>query len=218
VSVWERAHRKGELLNIEPHPEIGSIADFFKEENVVRILDLGSGGVRNLVYLSRRGFDVHGCDVAPTGLIHTLTILRKKGLKTDLVLGDVSSLPYDADRFDAVVSIQVIHHNTMQVIKKTIDEIGRVLKAKGFVWITVPVSKNEPNRTQKEIEPSTFLPLDGLEKGLPHHYFKAEEIATYFSAFSIIDLHTDSTNHFSMLAKESRKHVEKMRYHRRARN
>ncbi len=199
---WEEIFRKGEWLDVEyTHPEIDKVGGFFEKNKVQLVLDLGSGAGRHLIHLSRRGFDVHGCDIAPTGLCHTLTMLKKESRKANLVLCDMSNLPYDSNCFDAVISIQVVHHNKIEVIKKTLDEIKRVLRAEGFVWITVPISKNEPSRMQKEIEPGTYLPLDGPEKGLPHHYFKAEEIPNLFSGFSILDFHADSTNHFSILAR-----------------
>ena len=205
MNVWEEAYKKGELLKRDPHPEIGKIADIFEKERVKRILDLGCGGGRHLVYLSRRGFDMYGLDSAPTGLAYTLGVLAKEGLTANLALHDMSILPYDDDYFDAVISIQVIHHSKLEGIKKTIEEIRRVLKHKGLVWVTMPVSKNEPSTKQEEIEPGTFLPLNGREKGLPHHYFRMEEIPVLFSDFSIIDLHVDSTNHFSLLAREASK-------------
>ncbi len=206
--AWEEVYRKGERLDTVLHPEIGRVADFLEEEDVARILDLGSGRGKHVVYLSRRGFNVHGCDVARTGLVQTAAVLGNEGLEANLVLCDMSNLPYDPDCFDAVISVQVIHHNTQGLIKKTIDELSRILKAKGLMWLTVPISKNEPSIAQIEIEPGTFLPLDGPEKGLPHHYFKAEEIRTFLSGFSILDLHNDVKNHFSILARECRKDVK----------
>jgi predicted SAM-dependent methyltransferase len=98
----------------------------------------------------------------------------------------------------------VIHHNRLEAIQNTIKEITRVLRSGGVIWITVPVSKNEPSTTQEEIEPGTFVPQDGIEKGLPHHYFKMDEIPSLFPEFSIIDLHTDIFNHFSLIAEKIR--------------
>lgn len=202
MSVWEQIYKKGELLKRDPHPEISEIAKFFNKKQVKRILDLGSGGGRHLVYLSRKGFDVYGLDLSPTALAYTLIELSKENLTAHLTLHDMSTLPFDANYFDAVVSVQVIHHNKLDGIRGVITEIERVLKSGGFVWLTMPVSKNEPSMKQIEIEQGTFLPLNGREKGLPHHYFTTEEIHALFSNFSILDLHVDSVNHFSLLAKE----------------
>lgn len=201
-SVWDKIYKKGELLNLKPHPEINRIIELFKKENVNRILDLGSGGGRHTVYLASKGFDTYGLDSSPTGHAYTIGILSEKHLTAHLTLHDMAVLPYDDEYFDAVISVQVIHHNKLEDIQNTIKEITRVLRSNGLLWITVPVSKNEPSTKQKEIEPGTFIPLDGLEKGLPHHYFKREEIPPLFFGFSIIDLHIDSVNHFSLVARK----------------
>jgi hypothetical protein len=65
------------------------------------------------------------------------------------------------------------------------------------------VSKNEPSTTQKEIEPGTFIPLNGCEKGLPHQYFTKKEIKLILTKFSIVDLHIDPVNHYSVLARKN---------------
>ena len=139
MGAWENAYRQGKQLDMKPHPEIGKIADFFAKEDVARILDLGSGAGRHLIYLSQRGFDVYGLDSAPSGLAHTLIALQKEDLTACVTLHDMSSLPFDAGYFDAVISIQVIHHNRLDAIKRTVGEIRRVLKGGGFVWATLPV-------------------------------------------------------------------------------
>ncbi len=204
-NVWEEIYNKGELLKRDPHLEANKIAELFKKKKMSRILDLGSGGGRHTVYLASRGFDTYGLDSSPAGLTYTISTLSKKRLTAHLTLHDMATLPYDDEYFDAVISVQVIHHNKLEGIKNTIKEITRVLRNGGLIWITMPVSKNEPSKKQKEIEPGTFIPLDGREMGLPHHYFKMEEISSLFLGFSIIDLHVDTTNHFSLIAKKALK-------------
>jgi cyclopropane fatty-acyl-phospholipid synthase-like methyltransferase len=200
-TVWEEIYEKG-VSRTDPHPEISRVAEMFERRRVKRILDLGSGAGRHTVYLAEKGYDVYGLDSAPTGLAHTIKVLAEKGLVAHLTLHDMATLPYDDEYFDAVISVNVIHHNRLKRIRDTIKEIRRVLKARELTWITMPVSKNEPSTKQEEIEPGTFLPLDGREKGLPHHYFKIEEIPHLFNGFSIMDLHIDTTNHFSMTARK----------------
>lgn len=200
--MWEGIYQNGELLDRDPHPEVRRMALAFKKTRVRRVLDLGSGGGRHTVYFASRGFDVYGLDSSATGLAHTLSVLDRKGLTAHLTIHDMTTLPYDDDYFDAVVSIQVIHHNRLEAIRKTVEEITRVLKDRGLIWITMPVSKNEPSMEQNEIEPGTFVPLDGREKGLPHHYFKIGEIRDLFADYQITDLHVDSTNHYSLLGRK----------------
>ncbi|MGD2249906.1 MAG: class I SAM-dependent methyltransferase [Candidatus Methanofastidiosia archaeon] len=125
MNVWEKIYQKGELLTLEPHPDVKKIADIFIKENVKRILDVGSGGGRHITYFAGRGFDVYGLDVSHTALQYTLGSLAENTLTAHLTLHDMVVLPYDTGYFDAVISVQVIHHNTLKNITKTIKEVSR---------------------------------------------------------------------------------------------
>lgn len=187
---------------MHPHPEIVRITKLFNRSGSRRLLDLGCGGGRHLVYLAKRGFDVYGLDSSPTGLAQTLNSLDESKVVGHVSLHNMVVLPYDNAYFDAVISVQVIHHNTLKGMRRTVKEIYRVLKSGGLAWITIPVSKTEPSKRQKKIEPGTFIPLDGREKGVPHHYLKAEEVLSLFHKFKIIDLHIDNVNHYSLLCRK----------------
>ncbi|MFX0182303.1 MAG: class I SAM-dependent methyltransferase [Candidatus Hodarchaeota archaeon] len=202
TNVWEEIYKKKELLNLKIHPLMEKITILFKENKLKRILDLGCGGGRHVIYLASRDFDVYGLDIAPTGLAYTLHVLSEKNLTAHLTLHDMVNLPYDNDYFDAIISIQVIHHNKLSDILKTIQELNRVLRVGGLVWITVPVSKDAIGTQFKEIEPQTFIPLNGQEKGLLHHYFTKDELIELFPSFSIVELHIDQFNHYSLIAKK----------------
>ncbi|MBU7042946.1 MAG: methyltransferase domain-containing protein [Theionarchaea archaeon] len=202
-SVWERIFKEGGTVFKDSHPEMKSIAALFKRKSCERILDIGCGTGRHTVYLAQNGFEVYGLDSSPTALKYTRDMLSSHDLSAHLTLHDMVSLPYDDDYVDAVICIQVIHHNTMDKIRKTVQEINRVLKMNGLVWITVPISKNEPSTHQKEIEPDTFIPQDGLERGLPHHYFTRQELILLFEEFTVINFHVAPVNHYSLLARKN---------------
>jgi cyclopropane fatty-acyl-phospholipid synthase-like methyltransferase len=129
-NVWEEIYKKGDFLALEPHPEIGTIAALFKREKVKRILDLGCGAGRHVVYFAERGYDVYGLDLSPTALEYTIKSLSEKGLTAHVTLHDMVTLPYDDAYFDAVISVRVIHHNRIKDVRKTVQEISRVLRRK----------------------------------------------------------------------------------------
>jgi ubiquinone/menaquinone biosynthesis C-methylase UbiE len=151
------------------------------------------------VYLARNRFSVYGLDSSPEGIKRTRAWLRKEGLKADVRLQSMTKpLPFKDSFFDAVISVQVIHHATLAEIRKVVKEIARVLKKDGVVYVTVPKLKNQAEAFQ-EIEPGSFVPLDGLEKGLPHHYFTPAEMRELFKDFEIADIHLDSGEHYCLL-------------------
>jgi SAM-dependent methyltransferase len=198
---WEKIYRDGRSIS-KFHQEIENISNLLVRNECKRILDLGCGTGRHLIYLAEKGFELYGLDSSPTGLAVILQKLYKKNLTAHLSLHDILDLPYEDNFFDALISIQVIHHNKTNNIRRTIREISRVLREGGILWVTIPVTKNEPSTKQKEIEPGTFIPLNGEEKGLPHHYFKKHEISSLFKDFTILDVHKDNMNHYSILAKK----------------
>jgi len=93
--------------------------------------------------------------------------------------------PYTDGFFDAVISIQVIHHNLMQDILTTVKEVARVLKIGGYLFITVPILGPKPENPEDDwklyqVEDGTFIPQSGPESGIPHHYFTEEELVEVF--------------------------------------
>jgi ubiquinone/menaquinone biosynthesis C-methylase UbiE len=198
--AWEKQYQKGYFLHESIHRELPDIAQRFKAHGVKRVLDHGSGSGRHTVYLAVQGFEVFGLDIAPTGLRNTIQRLADAGLTGHVTLADMLQLPYEDAFFDAIISIRVIHHNRLAVIRETVEEMQRVLKPGGLVWVTVPVPKGHGSKHGREIEPGTWVPRGGIEKGLPHHLFTEEGLRKLFQRFSILELRVVSLSHYSLFA------------------
>jgi len=166
-----------------------------------RFLDVGCGNGRHLVYFSGLGYRVTGLDSAPSALRLAGEWLRRDGLSGNLFLSD-SRFPFPVadESFDVLLSTQVIHHALLETVFFTIGEITRVVHPGGFILISVPVfkEKSESEEEWEEIERHTFVPLSGIEKGLPHHLFTLEEFGAYFPAFDILSLGEDGNGHIAL--------------------
>lgn len=197
---WEKIFQKDGKVFMESHEDMDSIIQLLKERGTKKILDLGSGSGRHMLKLAKNGFSVFGLDNSATGIEITKKELEQEGLRAELVKQEMTeTFPWEDNFFDAIISVQVIHHADVQTIKEIISEIERTLKKDGFVFVTVPKLKNQGNNLEM-IEPNTYVPLDGPEKGLPHHYFTPEELTNFFSNFSISDIHVDNGNHYCLSA------------------
>lgn len=194
VSPWEEIFRKGNKVFVEPHPDVIALTRHLAPGS--RVLDLGCGAGRHLIYLGKGGFQVYGVDSSSSALQLAREWLESENLTAALTRGDMRQLPYPENFFGAVISIQVIHHNRLADIRKTVHEVERVLVPQGLLLLTVPVSQAEPSTRSEEIEPGTFLPLNGPEKGLLHHYFSVAEFRATLADFEIEDLHIDNFNHY----------------------
>jgi SAM-dependent methyltransferase len=196
---WDKVFKEHGAFFEEPHEDMVHIVLLLAGKRARRVLDLGCGSGRHVVYLARNRFSVYGLDSSPEGIKMTRAWLRNEGLKADLRLHNMTKpLPFKDSFFDAVISVQVIHHARLAEIRKVVKEIARVLKKDGVVYVTVPKLSNQAE-TFQEIEPGTFIPLDGLEKGLPHHYFTPEELRELFKDFEITNIHLDSGEHYCLL-------------------
>ena len=197
---WNDVFKEHGAFFGEPHEDMAKVVELLKRNGARTVLDLGSGSGRHVVYLARNGFSAYGFDSSPEGLEISRNWLKREGLTADLRIRSMTEpLPYEDSFFDAVISVQVIHHARIAEVREIVAEIRRILKRGGLIFITVPKVKSQAE-TFQEIEPDTFIPLDGLEKGLPHHYFTPDELRDLFKDFTITDIHLDSVEHYCVLA------------------
>ena len=199
-TVWNTIFEREGLVFTDPHEDMPHLADELERRKAHTLLDLGCGTGRHTLYFEKRGFDVTGIDSSPAGLRATQDQLTAANLEGHLVQGDIfATLPFADASFDALISIQVIHHARLAQIVALIGEMTRVLKDDGLLFISVPQLQNQGTRFQ-QIEPGTYIPLDGAEVGLPHHYFTLAELRDLFQSFTILDIHPDSHHHYCLTA------------------
>lgn len=202
---WDEIFREQGRVFSEPHPDMKRLVEAFKEAGVRRVMDLGCGTGRHTVYLTRLGFEVHALDSSSSALAQTENWLREEGLTAKLTIQRMEDgLPYPTDFFDAVISIQVIHHNRTAQVLETIAEIGRVLRPGGVVFVTVAVLTMGPVSEDldwclHEVEPRTFIPDRGPEAGIPHHYFTEKELRSAFDGYDVKEVYIDDTGHRCLL-------------------
>jgi SAM-dependent methyltransferase len=203
---WEDIFKKDGKVFETPHPDMERIATLFKKRDIHKILDIGCGSGRHLVFFSKMGFKIYGIDASPSALELSNEWLKEEGRACELKLHRIEDkFPYSNEYFDAILSVQVIHHNLLKDIKFTISEMKRILKPKGLIFITFPlfgVGSKLEQWDLKEIEKGTFIPQKGPEKGLPHHFFTKHEIYQLFESFKILELYVDKTKHRALLAEK----------------
>ncbi|MFX1497161.1 MAG: class I SAM-dependent methyltransferase [Promethearchaeota archaeon] len=203
MNIWNSIFTKNGKTFLEPHPDMEEIRTLFYKNNCKKILDLGCGTGRHVIYFSKHGFDVYGLDASPKGLEIAHQWLSEEKLTAKLIQHSIEkSLPFENDFFDAIISTQVIHHNLMKDILFTVKEIERILRKGGFIFVTFPILNGGTKIDKwelKEIEKGTFIPLSGPEKGLYHHFFTIEEIYEIFKSFEILKVYIDKTKHRAIL-------------------
>jgi SAM-dependent methyltransferase len=171
------------------------LVQLFRENHVSKILDVGCGTGRHAIHFARSGFRVSGFDWSEASVKRARELSRAKKVSVDLKVWNMTSFPYpypDAS-FDAVLAIKVIHHTKLATIKGIIGEVERLTRSGGFLYLQVPsfekaLRLKRDGEKSEEIEPGTFLPLDGDEKGILHHYFMTEELLSLLGGFEVVNM------------------------------
>lgn len=204
---WEDVYHRDGHVFIETQSVVLDFAGLLERygQTGTRLLDVGCGNGRHLVHFSRLGYHVTGLDSAPSAIQLAGEWLRRDGLSGNLLLSDSRSpFPIANESFDVLLSSQVIHHALLETVLFTIDEITRVVRPGGFILISVPVFKenDEFEEEWEEIERHTFVPLSGIEKGLPHHLFTLDEFGACFPEFDILSLGEDGHGHITLIGRK----------------
>lgn len=215
MQQWNKIFKNKGRFFTKIQEDIPKILTLFKKHNVKRILDLGCGSGRHVVYFAKKGFDIYGIDIAKEGIKITKGWLGKEKLQADLKIGSIyKRLPYQNNLFDAVISTNTICHAKIKNIRKTIREIERILKPKGLIFITVRkrkfrrfypkltiIEKYGKQKTRyKVIGPRTYVPIEGGEKGLIHYLFNKDLLRKEFKNFKIYDIRVDfNRTHYCLL-------------------
>ena len=104
-----------------------------------RVLDIGCGKGYLLYELMKAvpGLKVSGIDISRYAVHHA-----KKEIRPYLRIGRATRLPYQARRFDLVLSINALHNLYVYDLKKAVQEIERVGK-KRSKYVVVDSYRNE---------------------------------------------------------------------------
>jgi len=215
MKQWNEIFKQRGRVFIKIQEDMSKIVKLFKRKGVKKILDLGCGSGRHIIYLAKYNFKVYGIDIAPKGVKLTRSWLKKEKLKAGLKIGNIyKKLSYPNNFFDAVVSTSTIHHEKIKNIRRVIKEIERVLKQGGLIFITVRkrkfkkfwpkftiIEKYGKQKTRyKVIGPRTYICIEGGEKGLTHYLFNKELIRKEFKNFKIHDIWVDTNKrHYCFL-------------------
>ena len=166
---WDRIFKEKGKVWVKPQEDIPKLSRKWKKEGMKRILDLGCGTGRHLVYLAKKGFEAYGIDIAEEGIKIARKWLEKENLRADLKVGDIyKTLPYKDGFFDAVICIRTLNHGKIEWIRKAIKEMHRILKPNGYVFVAVHKHKGKKHIPKEKlyeikwIAPRTYVMLLSL--------------------------------------------------------
>lgn len=205
INGWDAAYKENPQQFTEPETICSLLDTIFPKYKVKRILDLGCGNGRHLVYFGKSGYEIFGSDLSLWGLQAANQWLGRENLPSRLSLGDMQYLPFQDASFDAVISFKVIQHNLFADIEATFLEIGRIMRSGGI--LAIDLLRYDPNserfKTSTLVEERTYIPASGTEQGMPHHAFTKTEAFHLLRSWKIRFFNTQpDKKHFTIIAQK----------------
>ena len=128
-----------------------------------QILDLGTGSGYLAFHLAETNPQCHivGLDIVQNTISRNASIAKENRLKNiDFLIYDGINFPFEKDIFDIIVSRYAFHH--FPLIEKSFNEIARVLREKGQLFISDPT----PNKVDQNHFIDKYMQMkdDGHQK------------------------------------------------------
>jgi len=177
--AWNWKKNVGDIW-LTPSEESYYLLDRWKNKKYSRFLDLGCGIGRHSFFFAENGFTVRAFDLSQDAInkVKEQATLRNLDIVADF--GDMIALPYQDSAFDCLLAYHVISHTDTSGIKKTVNEIMRVLKPGGEFFLTLCSKKAwsfSDAGFPRHDENTVIKTEDGPEDGIPH--FFADDSAVY---------------------------------------
>lgn len=207
INPWDEVYKRNGNVLGGPYHGFNSYLGKLQEISAEEILDLGCGTGRHTIPLYKNGYKPHAFDISENAIKKLKLELDGLGIKYGdrIRVGDMfEKFPYVDNFFDSVLSIATIYHGTINNIKFALKEVTRILKPGGMFYLTTSVNLDNSKSINKGsnyvlVEKGTFLPLDGREMHLVHHYFERDELLEILSKdFENISINFDGDNYFEV--------------------
>ena len=160
----------------------------------MKILIIGCGGGRHVVYFAQEGFNVTAIDISETGISATRQKIEKLKLQSTLISGvRANNLQlFDDESFDAILAFSVLYYQDRKEFATSITEMARVLKKNGYLFFNMRSKKDWRYSESTLIEEQYVMnELDHqgqkiIEAGISMLFLEPNEIVSITSAnFSI---------------------------------
>ncbi len=192
---------KGQFGNIDIYLFDQLLKGRFEPGN--KVVDLGCGGGRNLVYFLQRGYDVFGAD-QNSEVVTTVRMLARR-LSPDTPVDNfrvaaIEEQPFEANTFDLVICNAVLHFARDKAhFEAMLHAAWKMLKPGGFFFARL-ASDIGIEHLVKELGDGRFLQPDGSTRFLVNeemllHYTKAlgGELAEYIKTTNVQNLRCMTT-------------------------
>jgi ubiquinone/menaquinone biosynthesis C-methylase UbiE len=205
---WNKLYAKGRRGKYPNEMLIRFINSKFGDLNrgKIKILDLGFGTGRHLVYFAQEGFNTCGIESSLNGAKVADKWLKEKGLNAAITIGSFVKIDTDNNEFDAVVDVASIQHNNYADIKKIINEVYRVIKPGGYAFSYLKTKYDSLYKQSRSLDNRTHIISATTEKADTSSvicFLSKNDIIKLFSLFLKVNIEKEEWTYNNMKQKVS---------------
>ena len=169
-----------------------SVKNFIESfSNKAQFLEVGCGNGKNMLL---RPSNFTGCDNCE----NFIKICKKRNL--NVIQACATNLPFKSNNFDGTLSVAVIHHlSTIERREKAINELVRVTKPGGLIFIEVWAFENNNRVIDKNQDSLVPWNYNGKVFQRFYHFFKKEEIIKIVQKFKNVELLSITNEKFNWI-------------------
>ncbi len=178
-------------------PELEALAESWRKG---RLVNLGCGHGADFLPFIKYDFELYGVDYSGEMLRLAEQYARKFNFEVNLTLADVSCLPFDDNSFDYAISVATYHHlQTQEARKRAFQELYRILRPGGEVFITV-WNKTQPRFLFSPREVQVPWRMKGETLYRYYYLFTYSEIERMVkeAGFTVLKSSPEKTYHFPL--------------------
>lgn len=190
IEEWDSSYRNRDNFVFFPHEEVVRFTSKFIRKRIginefrdvhcfpsnPKVLDLGCGIGRHVMFLADYGLDVWGIDLSGVAIEQARNLFAHEGqahLTDKLVQGSIANMPFANNFFDFVVSHGVLDSMPFEVARKAMEETARCLKPGGMFYLDV--ISGDDNRFRPGFCGEEIVDTNH-EHGTVQSYFNREKI------------------------------------------
>lgn len=150
-SDWENSYRNKDNFVFYPHEEVirfvsryirrkigfHEFQDVNSNANQAKILDLGCGIGRHVIYSHQMNLDAYGVDLSDVAIQYARDWAAREGIidyERKIIQSDIRQLPWQDQYFSYVVSHGVLDSMSFSIASDAVREVARVLQPGGLFY------------------------------------------------------------------------------------
>lgn len=155
-----------------------------------KVLDLGCGSGRHCELLAEQGYQVYGCDISAKSISLTKKRLKPFNFKGNFIESYSWNLPYALNFFDYIVAWHSIYYNNFNNMKKTVDQIYKILNTNGIALISFIAKGDFRQKYGKIVSKNTYVgKKDAFDNAdLTYSIPNLNELKKILKDFSIVSI------------------------------